>query len=68
MPSVFMFAALNLKGKGITLMSTYSFRSSDRPWKAPGMTVLIKLCLRSLGREKILAQHENACRDDVDMS
>lgn len=53
----------------IMLMSTYSFRSSDRPWKAPGMMVLIKLCLRSLERKrKILGQWENACRDDVETS
>lgn len=34
------------------LMCTYSFRSSDRPWKAPGMMVLIKLFLSSLGKVK----------------
>ena len=62
------FAALKPKGMWDMLMCTYSFRSSDRPWKAPGVMVLIKLCLRSLGRENISGQWQNACRDDVDTS
>lgn len=48
--------------KWIILMSTYSFRSSDRPWKAPGTMVLIKLCLRSLGKEKILVQQRQCAQ------
>lgn len=34
------------------IASTHSFRSSDKPRKAPGMMVLIRLCFRSLETEK----------------
>lgn len=34
------------------LISTYSFRRSDKLWKAPGMMVLMRLLLRSLWRER----------------
>lgn len=47
--------------KWIILMSTYSFRSSDRPWKAPGMMVLIKLCLRSLGKRENISSTNKLC-------
>lgn len=47
-----VFVALDLTGLWNVLLPTYSFRSSGRPWKAPGMMVLMRLCLRSLETEK----------------